>query len=83
VRFFTSDHVQLSGLLFGHGKTMVICSHMLSTSKEIWVESAIPQRLAVLGYHVLAYDFRSYGDSAPTTIALLSRESLKIKRRMS
>ena len=64
VRFFTSGHVQLSGLLFGHGKTMVICSHMVRTSKDIWVESGIPQRLAVLGYQVLAYDFRGYGDSA-------------------
>ena len=52
VRFFTSDHVQLSGLLYGHGKTMVICSHMLRTTKEIWEESGIPQRLAVLGYQV-------------------------------
>jgi uncharacterized protein len=64
VRFFTSDHVQLSGLLYGHGKTMVICSHMLRTNKDIWGESGIPQRLAVLGYQVLAYDFRGNGDSA-------------------
>jgi len=64
VRFLTSDHVQLGGLLYGHGKTMVICSHMFRTSKDIWVESGIPQRLAVLGYQVLAYDFRGYGDSA-------------------
>src|SRR5258708_25412960 len=64
VRFLTSDHVQISGLLYGHGKTMVICSHMLSTSKAIWGESGIPQRLAVLGYQVLAYDFRGNGDSA-------------------
>jgi pimeloyl-ACP methyl ester carboxylesterase len=64
VRFLTSDHVQLSGLLYGHGKTMVICSHMLRTNKDIWGESGIPQRLAVLGYQVLAYDFRGNGDSA-------------------
>ena len=60
----TGDHVQHSGLLYGHGKTMVICSHMLRTNKDIWGESGIPQRLAVLGYQVLAYDFRGNGDSA-------------------
>ena len=64
VQFLTSDHVRLSGLLYGRGKTMVICSHMLHTSKIIWGGSGIPQRLAVLGYQVLAYDFRGNGDSA-------------------
>ncbi len=64
VHFITSDHVQLAGLLYGHGRMMVICSHMLRTSKLIWSESGMPQRLAVLGYQVLAYDFRGNGDSA-------------------
>src|SRR6266487_6453463 len=27
VHFSTSDRVQLAGLLFGHGKTAVVCSH--------------------------------------------------------
>lgn len=63
VHFMTPDHVRLAGLLYGHSRTMVICSHMNRTSKEIWVESGIPQRLAVLGYAVLAYDFRGNGDS--------------------
>ena len=66
VHFTTSDHVQLAGLLYGHGKTMVICSHQFHTTKAIWSESGIPQRLAVLGYQVLAYDFRGNGDSAGT-----------------
>ncbi len=64
VQFLTSDHVRLRGLLYGQGNTMVICSHMLRTTKAIWVESGIPQRLAVLGYRALAYDFRGNGDSA-------------------
>lgn len=63
VHFMTSDHVQLAGQLYGQGKTIVICSHMLGTTKKIWIESGIPQRLAVLGYEVLAYDFRGNGDS--------------------
>lgn len=64
VHFTTSDHVQLAGLLYGHGKTWVICSHMSHTDKDIWSATGIPQRLAVLGYQVLAYDFRGNGDSA-------------------
>ncbi len=64
VHFLTSDHVQLAGLLYGSGKTAVICSHELRTSKIIWSDSGIPQRLASRGYMVLAYDFRGNGDSA-------------------
>lgn len=63
VSFTTSDHVKLDGLLYGQGKTMVICSHMSETSLAIWKDSGIPQRLAVLGYQVLAYDFRGNGGS--------------------
>lgn len=63
VHFTTSDNFQLSGLLYGQGKVVVICSHMLGTDKSIWSDSGIPQRLALRGYEVLAYDFRGYGDS--------------------
>ena len=63
VHFVTSDHLHLTGSLYGHGKTIVICSHMLHTTREIWSESGIPQRLAVQGYEVLTYDFRGNGDS--------------------
>lgn len=64
VHFLTSDHIQLAGLLYGHGKTVVICSHMLGTDKSIWSDSGIAQRLALQGYLVLTYDFRGNGDSA-------------------
>jgi alpha/beta superfamily hydrolase len=64
VHFLTSDHVQLAGLLYGHGKTAVICSHELRTTKIIWSASGIVQRLAQRGYLALAYDFRGNGDSA-------------------
>ncbi len=63
VHFSTPDNVQLGGLLYGQGKTAVICSHMLGYTKSIWPESGIVQRLALRGYLVLAYDFRGYGDS--------------------
>jgi alpha-beta hydrolase superfamily lysophospholipase len=64
VHFSTQDHVQLAGLLFGHGKTAVICSHESNTTKAIWAPTGLPQRLTQLGYMVLAYDFRGYGESA-------------------
>lgn len=64
VHFQTVDHVQLAGLLYGQGKTAVICSHQTNTAKVIWSASGMPQRLAQRGYLVLAYDFRGYGDSA-------------------
>jgi alpha/beta superfamily hydrolase len=64
VHFQTSDHIQLAGLLYGQGKTAVICSHQLDATKAIWDITGMPQRLAARGYLVLAYDFRGYGDSA-------------------
>jgi alpha/beta superfamily hydrolase len=64
VHFLTSDHVQLAGQLYGHGKTIVICSHELHSTKVIWSLSGIAQRLATHGYQVLAYDFRGNGDSS-------------------
>jgi pimeloyl-ACP methyl ester carboxylesterase len=64
VHFSTSDHVQLAGLLFGRGKTGVVCSHELNTTKAIWSQSRIVPLLALRGYMVLAYDFRGNGDSA-------------------
>jgi len=71
VSFTTEDHVKLVGLLYGQGKTTVICSHMKGTSLAIWRDSGIPQRLATLGYQVLIYDFRGNGGSggeADTTV---------------
>lgn len=63
VHFSTQDHIQLTGLLFGHGKTAIICSHESNATKAIWRATGMPQRLAQRGYMVLAYDFRGYGDS--------------------
>lgn len=63
VHFTTTDHIHLTGSLYGHGTTVVICSHMFGTTRSIWSENGIPQRLALLGYEVLTYDFRGNGDS--------------------
>jgi len=64
VHFSTADHIELAGVLYGQGKTAVVCSHELDTTKDIWTHSGMPQRLAQRGYLVLAYDFRGNGDSA-------------------
>jgi esterase/lipase len=66
VHFLTPDHIQLAGLLYGQGKTAVICSHELRATKAIWGLTGIAQRLVQHGYAVLAYDFRGNGDSAGT-----------------
>jgi esterase/lipase len=63
ISFMTSDHIKLVGLLYGHGKTMVIGSHQYKSSLADWRDSGIPARLAALGYEVLVYDFRGFGSS--------------------
>jgi pimeloyl-ACP methyl ester carboxylesterase len=63
VSFTTSDHLRLSGLVYGHGKTMIICTHMVDTTEDIWIDTGMPQHLATLGYSVLLFDFRGYGAS--------------------
>ncbi|GCE16575.1 alpha/beta hydrolase [Dictyobacter kobayashii] len=77
VHFKTSDDVNLAGSMYGSGKIFVICSHELRTTKEIWKDSGMPQRLAALGYHVLAYDFRGNGDSAGTSNLTILDTDLK------
>lgn len=62
VHFTTQDHIQLAGLLYGHGgTTAIICSHELRGTKADWSNSA--PWFAARGFMVLAYDFRGYGDS--------------------
>ena len=63
VQFSTSDHITLAGQLFGQGTTAVVCSHMLNTTQQIWINTGLPQRLAQRGYLVLTYDFRGTGQS--------------------
>lgn len=61
VRFVAGDGTQLSGLLYGQGRTAVILSHMSDSDKSEWAEMA--ERLAGLGYAALTFDFRGRGDS--------------------
>jgi dienelactone hydrolase len=65
VTFSTQDHVKLAGYLYGsRSATAIICSHESRGSKSNWGE--IAPRLAAQGFLVLAFDFRSYGDSEGT-----------------
>ncbi|BCL78945.1 hypothetical protein ccbrp13_14100 [Ktedonobacteria bacterium brp13] len=61
--FTTPDHLQLAGLVYGQGKTMIICTHMSDTTYDTWIDTGMPQQLATLGYSVLLFNFRGYGTS--------------------
>ena len=61
--FMTSDHIQLAGLVYGQGKTMIICTHMSDTTYDTWIDTGMPEYLATLGYAVLLFNFRGYGAS--------------------
>ncbi|GCE12901.1 alpha/beta hydrolase family protein [Tengunoibacter tsumagoiensis] len=63
VHFKTEDDMTLTGILYGTGKTGIICSHELHANKDIWSTNGFAQRIAAKGYMVLAYDFRGNGDS--------------------
>ena len=61
--FTTADHIQLEGLIYGYGKTMIICTHMSNNTYDAWIDTGMPQQLATLGYAVLLFNFRGYGAS--------------------
>ena len=74
VHFSTQDHLQLDGLLYGHGSTTaIICSHQHPGSKEDWYDSA--PWFAARGFMVLAYDFRGWGESqGPFEVSKLDKD---------
>ena len=61
VTFATEDGLTLSGTLYGSGIHLVVLAHMYPADQTSWAEQA--QRLADMGYLVLTFDFRGYGDS--------------------
>lgn len=64
VTFTTSDHIQLAGTLYGHGKTFIIFSNQTDTLAFDW--APIAQQFAVKGYAALCYDYRGHGGSQGT-----------------
>ena len=61
VRFPTQDGGLIYGDLYGMGGRGVLLAHGGRFNKESWAKQA--QALAKAGFHVLAIDFRGYGDS--------------------
>lgn len=61
VHFPTSDGGVIRGHLYGTGDRGVILAHGGRFNKESWAKQA--QQLADAGFHVLAIDFRGYGES--------------------
>ncbi|MFQ6002012.1 MAG: alpha/beta hydrolase family protein, partial [Anaerolineae bacterium] len=61
VTFQSEDGITLGGTLYGSGRVGVVLSHMFPTDQTGWANLA--QKMADLGYLVLTYDFRGYGQS--------------------
>jgi uncharacterized protein len=63
-RFATDDGVELVGDVRGRGDAGVVLAHMYPADRTSWSEFA--ELLAQEGFHVLAMDFRGFGDSGGT-----------------
>jgi pimeloyl-ACP methyl ester carboxylesterase len=61
LRFKAADGTRLAGFRLGRGSTAVVLAHQSRGDACQWVGYA--RRLAGLGYLVVAFDFRGYGDS--------------------
>ena len=61
IAFTADDGVQISGALFGQGRTAIVLAHMIVGGQTSWHPFA--QTLAEQGYSALAFDFRGYGKS--------------------
>lgn len=61
IRFKAADGTRLAGYRLGRGRKAVILAHQVRGDACQW--SAYAKRLARLGYLVIAFDFRGYGDS--------------------
>jgi alpha-beta hydrolase superfamily lysophospholipase len=62
VSFVTQDGYKIGGLVYGRGSTAVVLTHSCEArAKAMWNEVA--ESLASVGYMVVAYDLRGFGDS--------------------
>jgi pimeloyl-ACP methyl ester carboxylesterase len=61
IHFKAADQTRLAGFRLGRGTTAVVLAHQSRGDACQWVGYA--RRLAGLGYLVIAFDFRGYGDS--------------------
>jgi pimeloyl-ACP methyl ester carboxylesterase len=63
LQYRASDRLRLVGLELGRGRRGVVLAHGYGGSFCEWVGTA--RRLSRSGYHVLAFDLRNHGSSAP------------------
>jgi pimeloyl-ACP methyl ester carboxylesterase len=61
IRFVAADGTRLAGYRLGGGRTAALLAHQVRGDACQWAGYA--RRLARLGYLVIAFDFRGYGDS--------------------
>jgi pimeloyl-ACP methyl ester carboxylesterase len=61
IRFKAADGTRLAGIRLGRGRTAVVLAHQSRGDACQWASYA--RRLAGMGYLVIAFDFRGYGDS--------------------
>jgi alpha-beta hydrolase superfamily lysophospholipase len=61
IRFKAADGTRLAGYRLGGGRTAVVLAHQVRGDACQWGSYA--RRLAGMGYLVIAFDFRGYGDS--------------------
>lgn len=61
IRFRAADGTRLAGYRLSRGRTAVVLAHQVRGDACQWAGYA--RRLARLGYFVIAFDFRGYGDS--------------------
>lgn len=61
IRFRAADGTRLAGYRLGKGRKAVVLAHQVRGDACQW--SSYAKRLARLGYLVIAFDFRGYGDS--------------------
>lgn len=61
IRFKAADATRLAGYRLGRGRKAVVLAHQVRGDACQWAGYA--RRLARLGYLVVAFDFRGYGDS--------------------
>jgi pimeloyl-ACP methyl ester carboxylesterase len=61
IHFKAADGTRLAGIRLGRGQTAVVLAHQSRGDACQWASYA--RRLAGMGYLVIAFDFRGYGDS--------------------
>lgn len=59
--------------VFGDGASVIVYAHGNTGSRAVYHRVQLYQQLSALGYHVVAFDYRGFGDSggSPSEVGLL------------